>query len=701
MFLSIAAMAVFIFGDSRRKAAFLPIGVLFLIANSAFRDFATSGFETSLTYLLVVIIALYVKNNLFEKRYVLISALASLLVLNRPETILILAYLFTLNLAAGWHKLRRGAIGAAGFLKRVLNFSLPALIILGGYQVFRMGYYAAVFPNTFYAKKGGSLYFSQGLTYINDFFVSYGFQWIIIFFLALLIIDYRLGKDKTALVNRIHLFAIAFLMIGYVLYSGGDYMHGRFLLISLLFVCVSGNDLLGRVFSFLKLKFPYQIIICLPLFFFSLSQKPLPILAKRQLNRINDERAGFGFQVGNAWHLIKKYLLHPITPEFGWSIRGAYYKALAEKLSMPITVGEGNIGFFGYNAGSQVRIIGCSLTDYFLSRQPILKRGTIGHEGEQYWPYIFFQQPHFMYTPYRHWNKTSQFKDQNNEYSYIIRGDDDDSFKPVCNVADKRFTDSFSRLINIDIKAEIDKGQAEFLRSLDNEEVSKNRNYYWDYFDFLERYWLPYASAADQELFLQKREEFVPRQILTQYDDFDIRIKPKVEAVLSHITGPLTVRKFLRNIKFALSSLLQRPDSLIKIYRGNEFRHKAVEAVNLVHNKEYGFLNVKITEGKGSLAVNVKDKEGLRYVIRLFYRAAQKGNSLSVGYNDADGSYRPVFEHDVVTNGEFQTPVEVFIDVTEPVKKSGRFYVRMNRPFGPTEFEVAILELELFGFPQG
>ena len=61
LFLSTLSIFLILLFDNRNKGVFLPIGVLLLITNSAFRDFATSGFETSLTYLLVVLVGLYIK----------------------------------------------------------------------------------------------------------------------------------------------------------------------------------------------------------------------------------------------------------------------------------------------------------------------------------------------------------------------------------------------------------------------------------------------------------------------------------------------------------------------------------------------------------------------------------------------------------------------------------------------------------------
>jgi len=64
LFLSTSAILIILYFDSTKKL-FIPIGVILLITNSAFRDFATSGFETSLTYLLLTILAIFYKSGLY------------------------------------------------------------------------------------------------------------------------------------------------------------------------------------------------------------------------------------------------------------------------------------------------------------------------------------------------------------------------------------------------------------------------------------------------------------------------------------------------------------------------------------------------------------------------------------------------------------------------------------------------------------
>ena len=93
LLLSTLSILLILFFDSSKKL-FIPIGVILLITNSAFRDFATSGFETSLTYILLTLLAILIKKNHIWKHPLYIGTLSSLLFLNRPESLLFVFYIF-------------------------------------------------------------------------------------------------------------------------------------------------------------------------------------------------------------------------------------------------------------------------------------------------------------------------------------------------------------------------------------------------------------------------------------------------------------------------------------------------------------------------------------------------------------------------------------------------------------------------------
>ena len=99
------------------------------------------------------------REELGPARLVITGAVFGTAVLFRPETALFAAL-------AALHLL----LGPRGRWRRLLLFSLPAALIVGGHLVFRLSYYGEWLPNTFYAKTGfdGRL-LSRGLSDLVGF----------------------------------------------------------------------------------------------------------------------------------------------------------------------------------------------------------------------------------------------------------------------------------------------------------------------------------------------------------------------------------------------------------------------------------------------------------------------------------------------------------------------------------------------------
>src|SRR5205085_6153963 len=57
--------------------------------------------------------------------------------------------------------------------RRGVRLIAAAVALPLAYQVFRMGYYASLVPNTALAKEAGGTYWSQGLRYLGDFVGPY------------------------------------------------------------------------------------------------------------------------------------------------------------------------------------------------------------------------------------------------------------------------------------------------------------------------------------------------------------------------------------------------------------------------------------------------------------------------------------------------------------------------------------------------
>lgn len=544
LILSMLAVAILVVFDENYRKLYFPIGILLLITMSAFRDFGTSGFETALTYFLVIIVALLIKYNLFKELPAVLGLAISLLVLNRPESALILGIVALYYFYLIFKKQIR--------FTKALTFFIAPVILLGGYQIFRMGYYAAFFPNTYYAKKGGELYISQGFNYLKDFIYSYPIAiGIILVLSAVWFVNFKKKFFTDTLVfGRSFVLGLAFLTLFYVLRSGGDYMHGRSLLMFFILLCVAVNDLPSLIFEkFSHQRYLYYVaLILVPAL---LWQKPYTVRHNKvQINYINDEREHFGTffymeQIGSYFNL-------PITNEFGWAGRGLYYRELAGKLNYPFSVVNLNIGYFGYAAGPQVSLEGAVLIDPIIARAPVEKRGKIGHENGPHWEYVFSRKPTFSYTPFSYWNQHNHFKWEQARFAGSIMDDSNDSFIPIFDLSNKEFLNRFSSLIGRDIKGEIDAGERAFLNSISANTLQNYDFNVEEYFGFLKVYWYPYATVADKYLYDSKEKSLFPNRKLSVYEKYYIEEAPVVNAYFEHITGPLTREKFISNIKFAI-----------------------------------------------------------------------------------------------------------------------------------------------------
>ena len=109
----------------------------------------------------------------------------------------------------------------------------------GAYLLFRVWYYADLFPNTFYLKDGTQL--SWGLTYLHDTLVVYGVYVLAPVLLIFTLLLRKRGKD-IAMGQRLLLLTMAAMVGAYVIKIGGDGRHYRYLAFPFcLAVCASAG----------------------------------------------------------------------------------------------------------------------------------------------------------------------------------------------------------------------------------------------------------------------------------------------------------------------------------------------------------------------------------------------------------------------------------------------------------------------------
>lgn len=200
--------------------ALLPVGALVVVALPPFWDFVTSGLEDSLIFCWLGLC------------WWLLAGL-------RPDSRRRARWLaFVAGL--GWLVRPDMAIGTVGFLAALWYIARPAwrrLAVLAAaagavplaYQVFRMGYYGLLVPNTAVAKDASHERFHQGFVYLADFASPYHL-WIP---LAVLLVLFLFTAGHLSRADAVRCAAAAgsgLLMALYVIAIGGDFMHARMLL---------------------------------------------------------------------------------------------------------------------------------------------------------------------------------------------------------------------------------------------------------------------------------------------------------------------------------------------------------------------------------------------------------------------------------------------------------------------------------------
>ncbi|MGW0162770.1 flagellar motor control protein ZomB [Mycobacterium sp. NPDC003323] len=252
--LSVAGVVLVMLGTARlyaptlagRRALLLPAGVLVYIAVPPARDFATSGLENGLVLAYVGLLWWLLVRWSQARRAagpVLITGLAfvaGLSVLVRPELALVGGgALVLMVLAAPTWRCRLLIVAVGG--------ALPV-----AYQIFRMGYYGLLVPQTAIAKDASGAKWSQGLLYLENLDAPY-LLWVPMVLLVVLAVVLMRGRSSSAPDNQaeqpaggriarlvqnpaaavVFIVASGLIQAVYWVRQGGDFMHGRVLLTAL------------------------------------------------------------------------------------------------------------------------------------------------------------------------------------------------------------------------------------------------------------------------------------------------------------------------------------------------------------------------------------------------------------------------------------------------------------------------------------
>jgi len=198
--------------------------VVLLGANYTMSAYATGGLETQLQATLCTA-AVWLTLRLVRQSatgrgpLLALGLVTAAALLNRLDSAVFLFVLWPVAAVSVWR--RAGAIG-----KRIADaawLTLPPLLIVGAWLLWKLSYYGDVLPNTFYAKTGLPGAAVKGLHYVFAFLAAY---WLLPLVVLGLLAVARLPRnwrfDVPVLVATVGLWT------AYVIRVGGDFMEFRF-----------------------------------------------------------------------------------------------------------------------------------------------------------------------------------------------------------------------------------------------------------------------------------------------------------------------------------------------------------------------------------------------------------------------------------------------------------------------------------------
>ncbi len=514
----------FLFFRIGRKTDGKPVIALsgaVLIGMSSFIDFGTSGLETSLSYFLLILFSLQLLGDRYKERPEIFGITVALMTFNRPDFGIFLIF----SLLVFLH----------GYLKReidfktIIRFFYPPLLLLSIYELFRMGYYGALFPNPFYAKSGSSSYFSQGFKYIEDLFLGSAFILIVILSLFIFFLAKKMAKKEFT--NRTIVFFGGVFYAFFVIRGGGDFMHGRFLLPTVLLLVISSTGIFDNFFTRTKTLRITGVVLIIILVIISRSIIPVQKRGGNMFsNGISDER--FAFYGNNIFPLKKIFTDDHI---FMWKTIGKNYKFLSENARKKIKIAYHTVGFLGYYSGDRVNVLDrLGLTDPIVARRKIVKRGRPGHEKSAPFGYLVYRELTFGDTPFKIWNELATTK-----------------FGILWDLSRKTLS-KFSFFLDKDFKSKLDSGILSFLESLDPMNIKNNS----DFLFFLKKFWYPFASEKSKKTFENLYNEDLIKNNSESYK-WILNNKETINDWDSVIKGRMNWKKFLKNIGFALKELIK------------------------------------------------------------------------------------------------------------------------------------------------
>ncbi len=381
----------------------LPLGALTFAVLPPAWDFATSGLETGLGFAwlglcFLGLVLMHSRERWREARLRDlepldgVALLAGLGPLVRPDFAVFSAGFLVLVVAVSPRPALHGALRALAF----------ALLLPLGYELFRMGYFAELVPNTALAKEAGLSRWGPGLDYLWDSTGTYALYLPVTALLGWLAVRARgdlLAAGRVTALLHIAPPVMGLVYLLYIARVGGDFMHGRFVLPGLFAVLMPVAAIpvrRGLVEVVLGAGVVAWAIVCGVTLRTSYRDTVYPI----SRGGINDERriyvlgshAAHPVTLGDyhrhPWAFVGKAMRyaaggHPHVVTFVGPGVGRPFPDLPVRADVPVSLVAPavNVGLFGYGAGRDVWVVDMrGLGDPIAARIKLGRRGTPGHE---------------------------------------------------------------------------------------------------------------------------------------------------------------------------------------------------------------------------------------------------------------------------------------------------------------------------------
>lgn len=374
------AATVFVLGllswRSSRGTAIVPIAAPAYAASYAAASLAPAGLETAMFTLLGVCMFWLSVERRCGRQLWMLGCLGVLAATTRPDGALFVA-------AAGAMVLVDAL--RARSVRIVFSYAIPLVVCMVPYLLWRHAYYGEWVPNTFFAKSGGDPNLAPGLAYAKDYFVCYAFA-LVPSLLALLVLPLR-PADRFAAVDAwnarrsgfaLWLFVLPYL--AFVVWVGGDFMFGRFL--------VPVTPLLLLALDFVLKGLPRLRLPALGVAVFGMLFRIDPPYLMDYAGAVSDNRAISVVALPGTQMPLTEYA----------RAAGHELKRLFDGLDVRLGIAGGHANF-AFRAEVPVAVeCAAGLTDAYIAHLPVPARSKPGHERP--WPmypgYLERRGVHFM-----------------------------------------------------------------------------------------------------------------------------------------------------------------------------------------------------------------------------------------------------------------------------------------------------------------